>query len=118
MEVCTPLACGVMEYIKGDWLKPGCAAGAYTRPEPFLSLTSAETTQHNYKCSRRAEKLTSVSPWCAVIDVGINAKDDPSKKRGYRLVGDADFEECSKVAGFITPVPGRGFHPSTSYTST
>ncbi|KAL7125619.1 hypothetical protein ABFS83_14G129200 [Erythranthe nasuta] len=48
----------------------------------------------------------------AVIDVGTNAVDDPSKKSGYRLVGDVDFEEASKVAGWITPVPG-GVGPMT-----
>ena len=53
-----------------------------------------------------------IKPGAAVIDVGINAKDDPSKKRGYRLVGDADYEECSTVAGYITPVPG-GVGPMT-----
>lgn len=53
-----------------------------------------------------------IKPGAAVIDVGINAKDDPSKKRGYRLVGDVDFDECVKVAGHITPVPG-GVGPMT-----
>ena len=53
-----------------------------------------------------------IKPGAAVIDVGINAKDDPSKKRGYRLVGDVDYEECAKVAGHITPVPG-GVGPMT-----
>lgn len=48
----------------------------------------------------------------AVIDVGTNAVDDRSKKSGYRLVGDVDFEEASKVAGWITPVPG-GVGPMT-----
>lgn len=47
-----------------------------------------------------------------VIDVGINAVDDPSKKRGYRLVGDVDFESASKRASLITPVPG-GVGPMT-----
>jgi methylenetetrahydrofolate dehydrogenase (NADP+) / methenyltetrahydrofolate cyclohydrolase / formyltetrahydrofolate synthetase len=32
-----------------------------------------------------------------VIDVGTNSVDDPSRKSGYRLVGDADFESCKKV---------------------
>jgi len=40
------------------------------------------------------------------IDVGINRVDDPTKKRGYRLVGDLDFNEVSEKASFITPVPG------------
>jgi 5,10-methylene-tetrahydrofolate dehydrogenase/methenyl tetrahydrofolate cyclohydrolase len=47
-----------------------------------------------------------------VIDVGINAVDDPSKKRGYRLVGDVDFVSASRRASFITPVPG-GVGPMT-----
>uniref|UniRef100_A0A1D1YMR3 Bifunctional protein FolD n=1 Tax=Anthurium amnicola TaxID=1678845 RepID=A0A1D1YMR3_9ARAE len=48
----------------------------------------------------------------AVIDVGTNAIDDPSKKSGYRLVGDVDFQEAKKVAGWLTPVPG-GVGPMT-----
>jgi len=47
-----------------------------------------------------------------VIDVGINRVDDPSTKRGYRLVGDVAFEEVSQVAKAITPVPG-GVGPMT-----
>ncbi len=47
-----------------------------------------------------------------VIDVGVNRVPDPTKPKGFRLVGDADFESCSKVAGAITPVPG-GVGPMT-----
>ena len=47
-----------------------------------------------------------------VIDVGINRVDDANAKRGYKLVGDVDFEEVSKVASAITPVPG-GVGPMT-----
>lgn len=47
-----------------------------------------------------------------VIDVGINSVDDASDKRGYRLVGDVDFESAKEVAGLITPVPG-GVGPMT-----
>lgn len=47
-----------------------------------------------------------------VIDVGINRVDDTSLPRGYRLVGDVDFENVSKKAAFITPVPG-GVGPMT-----
>ena len=53
-----------------------------------------------------------LKPGAAVIDVGINQKDDPSRKRGYRLVGDVDFESAKEVAGAITPVPG-GVGPMT-----
>jgi len=41
-----------------------------------------------------------------VIDVGINRVDDASKKRGYRVVGDVDFDNVAPKASFITPVPG------------
>lgn len=53
-----------------------------------------------------------LKPGCAVIDVGINAKDDPSKKLGYRLVGDVEYDSAVEVAGHITPVPG-GVGPMT-----
>ena len=65
-------AIGKMEFVQGDWIKPGAA----------------------------------------VIDVGMNDKPDATKKRGYRLVGDVNFEEAKEVAGFITPVPG-GVGPMT-----
>jgi methylenetetrahydrofolate dehydrogenase (NADP+) / methenyltetrahydrofolate cyclohydrolase len=65
-------AIGKMEFVRGDWVKPGAA----------------------------------------VIDVGINSKPDSSKKSGYRLVGDVNFDEVKNVAGFITPVPG-GVGPMT-----
>jgi len=65
-------AIGMMEFVRGDWVKPGAA----------------------------------------IIDVGINQKDDPTRKRGYRLVGDVNYEEAAEVAGYITPVPG-GVGPMT-----
>ncbi|CAK7351723.1 unnamed protein product [Dovyalis caffra] len=53
-----------------------------------------------------------IKPGAAVIDVGTNAVDDPSRKSGYRLVGDVDYKEACKVAGYVTPVPG-GVGPMT-----
>jgi methylenetetrahydrofolate dehydrogenase (NADP+) / methenyltetrahydrofolate cyclohydrolase len=47
-----------------------------------------------------------------VIDVGINSVDCPTSKRGYKLVGDVNYEECRQVASKITPVPG-GVGPMT-----
>ena len=47
-----------------------------------------------------------------VIDVGITRVEDASKKNGYRLLGDVAFDEVSKKAAFITPVPG-GVGPMT-----
>jgi methylenetetrahydrofolate dehydrogenase (NADP+)/methenyltetrahydrofolate cyclohydrolase len=48
----------------------------------------------------------------AVIDVGINRVEDSSKKRGYRLVGDVEFDAVAAKASQITPVPG-GVGPMT-----
>lgn len=53
-----------------------------------------------------------IKPGAAVIDVGINRVDDPTDKRGYKLVGDVDFDSAKEVAGAITPVPG-GVGPMT-----
>ena len=47
-----------------------------------------------------------VRPGAVVVDVGINRVDDPANKKGYRIVGDVDFEPVAEVAGAITPVPG------------
>ena len=49
---------------------------------------------------------------CVIIDVGINAVDDATKKAGYRLVGDADYDDVSDKVSAITPVPG-GVGPMT-----
>ena len=49
---------------------------------------------------------------CAVIDVGINRIPDSSKKSGFRLVGDVDFEQVAPKTSHITPVPG-GVGPMT-----
>lgn len=51
-------------------------------------------------------KPSMVKEGAAVIDVGINRVDDPSDKRGYRLVGDVDYDAVSPHCSFITPVPG------------
>jgi methylenetetrahydrofolate dehydrogenase (NADP+) / methenyltetrahydrofolate cyclohydrolase len=62
----------------------------------------------------KAEFVTPdmVRPGAVVIDVGINRVDDPSRPRGYRLVGDVAYEPVSRIASAITPVPG-GVGPMT-----
>ena len=62
----------------------------------------------------RAEMIRGdwIKPGAYVIDVGINRKEDPTTKTGYRLVGDVAFSEAVEVAGAITPVPG-GVGPMT-----
>lgn len=49
---------------------------------------------------------------CVVIDVGINRVEDASRKTGYRLTGDVDFESVAPKSSYITPVPG-GVGPMT-----
>jgi methylenetetrahydrofolate dehydrogenase (NADP+)/methenyltetrahydrofolate cyclohydrolase len=62
----------------------------------------------------KAEFVTGdmIRPGAIVIDVGVNRVDDPTLKKGYRLVGDVNFAEAKQVAGAITPVPG-GVGPMT-----
>ncbi|MBN2589274.1 MAG: bifunctional methylenetetrahydrofolate dehydrogenase/methenyltetrahydrofolate cyclohydrolase FolD [Sedimentisphaerales bacterium] len=53
-----------------------------------------------------------VKDGAVVIDVGVNRVEDATKKRGYRLVGDVDYEAVKEKASLITPVPG-GVGPMT-----
>jgi methylenetetrahydrofolate dehydrogenase (NADP+)/methenyltetrahydrofolate cyclohydrolase len=48
----------------------------------------------------------------AIIDVGINRVEDTEAKRGYRLVGDVDYDAITPLASHMTPVPG-GVGPMT-----
>ena len=53
-----------------------------------------------------------VRPGAVVVDVGINRIEDASSSRGYKLVGDVDFDAVKEIALAITPVPG-GVGPMT-----
>ncbi|MFQ6113266.1 MAG: bifunctional 5,10-methylenetetrahydrofolate dehydrogenase/5,10-methenyltetrahydrofolate cyclohydrolase, partial [bacterium] len=53
-----------------------------------------------------------VKPGAVVIDVGVNRVEDPASEKGYRLVGDVEFETASRHAKAISPVPG-GVGPMT-----
>jgi methylenetetrahydrofolate dehydrogenase (NADP+) / methenyltetrahydrofolate cyclohydrolase len=57
-------------------------------------------------------KGNMVKEGVVVIDVGINRVEDKSSAKGYKLVGDVDFDEVSKKSSYITPVPG-GVGPMT-----
>jgi methylenetetrahydrofolate dehydrogenase (NADP+)/methenyltetrahydrofolate cyclohydrolase len=73
---------------------------------------------------RRADIIIAAAGWpntitadmvkdgAVVIDVGVNRVKDATKKRGYRLAGDVDFEAVKEKASLITPVPG-GVGPMT-----
>jgi methylenetetrahydrofolate dehydrogenase (NADP+) / methenyltetrahydrofolate cyclohydrolase len=74
--------------------------------------------------TRQADIIIAASGWpntvtadmvkegAVVIDVGVNRVDDDTRERGYRLVGDVDFEAVKEKASMITPVPG-GVGPMT-----
>ena len=53
-----------------------------------------------------------VKPGAVIIDVGVNRIPDRSKKSGFRLIGDCDFDDLVETASYITPVPG-GVGPMT-----
>ncbi len=56
----------------------------------------------------RANFITAdmVKDGVVIIDVGINRVDDPGSEKGYKIVGDVDFENVKLKSSFITPVPG------------
>ncbi len=62
----------------------------------------------------RPEMVTAdfVKPGAVVLDVGINRIPDATRPRGYRIVGDVDFESVKDICSAITPVPG-GVGPMT-----
>lgn len=105
--------------------KPLAAILMQKNPRANATVTVCHTrTPDLAECTRRADILVAamgspaaitadmVKPGAAVIDVGNNWVEDPSRKTGRRLVGDVDFEPVSQVAGAITPVPG-GVGPMT-----
>lgn len=57
-------------------------------------------------------KAEMIKDDAVIIDVGITRVEDPSTEKGYKIVGDVDFENVSKKASYITPVPG-GVGPMT-----
>jgi 5,10-methylene-tetrahydrofolate dehydrogenase/methenyl tetrahydrofolate cyclohydrolase len=99
------------------------AALLLQRDDATVTMVHSRTANAQQLCAEadiviaacgRAEMIKDdwIKPGAAVIDVGINAVDDPNAKRGYRLVGDVDFEGAKEKAGQITPVPG-GVGPMT-----
>lgn len=88
-----------------------------------VTLCHTRTRDLGYH-TRQADIIIAASGWpntitadmvkegAVVIDVGVNRVDDTSKERGYRLVGDVDFDAVKEKASMITPVPG-GVGPMT-----
>lgn len=98
-----------------------------SRDQRFANCTVTITHRHTHnlpEITRQADILVvaigrpnfitadMVKQGAVVIDVGINQIEDASQKRGYRLVGDVDFENVAPLCSYITPVPG-GVGPMT-----
>lgn len=77
--------------------------GAYTRQADILIAVMGQA---------RSITAGMVREGAVVIDVGVNAVSDATKKSGKRLVGDVDFDAVAEKASAITPVPG-GVGPMT-----
>jgi len=94
-------------------------ANLFTRRSVNATVTVCHTgTRDLAEHTRRADILIAaagkpglvtanmVKNGAVVIDVGVNRVEDRTAKRGYRLVGDVDFDAVTPVASYITPVPG------------
>ncbi len=84
----------------------------HTRTRELPDLTRQADILIAAMGSPQAVGAEMVRPGAVVIDVGINRVDDASNRRGYRLVGDVDYEPVAAKAEAITPVPG-GIGPMT-----
>lgn len=84
----------------------------HTRTENLSAIT--RTADILVAAVGRPHTVTAdmVKDGAVVIDVGVNRVDDATKKSGYRLVGDVDFDDVAAKASAITPVP-RGVGPMT-----
>jgi methylenetetrahydrofolate dehydrogenase (NADP+)/methenyltetrahydrofolate cyclohydrolase len=105
--------------------KPVAAILMQKAPMANATVTVAHSRTPNLaEITRRADILIAaigrprtiladmVKPGAVVIDVGVNRVDDPSEEKGYRLVGDVDYDAVAPKTSAITPVPG-GVGPMT-----
>ncbi|MDQ7842862.1 MAG: tetrahydrofolate dehydrogenase/cyclohydrolase catalytic domain-containing protein [Armatimonadota bacterium] len=105
--------------------KPLAAMLLQKRPGANATVTVCHTgTRHLAAFTRQAEILVAamghpraitadmVRPGTVVIDVGVNRVPDAAAPKGFRLVGDCDFDAIKEIAEAITPVPG-GVGPMT-----
>ena len=84
----------------------------HTGTQDLASITRQAALLVAAMGSPQAITADMVSEGTVVVDVGVNRVDDPTSERGYRLVGDVDFEAVSEKAEAISPVPG-GVGPMT-----
>jgi methylenetetrahydrofolate dehydrogenase (NADP+)/methenyltetrahydrofolate cyclohydrolase len=85
---------------------------AHTGTSDLAAITSEADILVAAAGRRNLITADMVRPGAVVIDVGTNRVDDASKRVGYRLAGDVDFEAVKEIASAITPVPG-GVGPMT-----
>ncbi|MCG8528026.1 MAG: bifunctional 5,10-methylenetetrahydrofolate dehydrogenase/5,10-methenyltetrahydrofolate cyclohydrolase [Opitutales bacterium] len=108
--------------------KPMALLLARKHPQGNATVTICHSRSENLpEITKQADILVSaigrpatvtadmVKEGAVVIDVGINRVDDPEAKKGYRIVGDVDFEAVVPLVSKITPVPG-GVGPMTVAT--
>ena len=84
----------------------------HTRTRDLASITRQADVLIAAMGQPRMITADMVKDGVVIIDVGVNRVAAPERKRGYRLVGDVDFDAVSKKAEAITPVPG-GVGPMT-----
>ncbi len=104
-----PVACLLMQ--KSD-LGNATVTLCHTRTRDLASFTRQADILIVASGHPNTVTADMVKPGAIVIDVGVNRVEDASAPRGYRLVGDVDFEGVKEVASLITPVPG-GVGPMT-----
>ena len=104
-----PLAALLMQRARGG---NATVTVCHTRTRDLPDVTRAADVVVAAMGRPAAITADMVREGAVVIDVGINRVPDSSARRGYRLVGDVDFEGVSQKAGAITPVPG-GVGPMT-----
>ncbi len=104
-----PLAMLLMQKAKGA---NATVTVCHTRTKDLASVTKQADILIAAMGVPEAITADMVSEGTIVVDVGVNRVDDPTAKRGYRLVGDVEYEGVSKKAEAISPVPG-GVGPMT-----
>jgi methylenetetrahydrofolate dehydrogenase (NADP+)/methenyltetrahydrofolate cyclohydrolase len=109
MIVGKPVALLLMQKGKGG---DATVTVAHSRTRDLEKITQSADILIAAIGKARFVKSSHVREGAIVIDVGINRVEDAMTDKGYRLVGDVDFDEVSEKAGAITPVPG-GVGPMT-----
>ena len=104
-----PLAALLMQRARGG---NATVTVCHTRTRDLPEVTRAADVVVAAMGRPAAITADMVREGAVVVDVGINRVPDASARRGYRLVGDVDFEGVSRKAAAITPVPG-GVGPMT-----